>query len=81
MESTGDNTNKTVELISKGCVLDDGTSYDCIYSKYTASTDYYDSVKINSALKLKHSGTYTLSFYAKGTGSITSYLYPDAVYG
>lgn len=81
MESTGDNTNKTVELISKGCVLDDGTIYDCIYSKYTASTDYYDSVKINSALKLKHSGTYTLSFYAKGTGSITSYLYPDAVYG
>lgn len=81
IEPTGGNANKFAELISKGCVLDDGTSYDCIYSKYTASTDYYDSVKINSALKLKHSGTYTLSFYAKGTGFITSYLYPDAVYG
>ena len=81
MESTGGNTNKTVELISKGCVLDDGTIYDCVHSKYTATTDYYDSLKVMGFLSTKFGGTYTLSFYAKGSGQITSYLYPDAVYG
>jgi hypothetical protein len=62
-------------------VLDDGTIYDCVHSKYTATTDYYDSLKVMGFLSTKFGETYTLSFYAKGSGQITSYLYPDAVYG
>lgn len=81
IEPTGGNANKFAELISKGCVLDDGTIYDCVHSKYTATTDYYDSLKVMGFLSTKFGETYTLSFYAKGSGQITSYLYPDAVYG
>lgn len=72
---------KTVELVSNGCQLEDGTTYDSIHSVFKDTSGCWDSVKLDSSITLQANKTYTLSFYAKGTGYITSYLYPNAIMG
>lgn len=80
MDTVSDSTTQTVELISNGCELQDSTILDCIHATYTG-TSYFDAVQINGGVSLDDMQSYTLSFYAKGSGQINSYLYPNAVMG
>ena len=80
MNTVSDSTTQTIELTSNGCELQDGTTLDCIHATYTG-TSYFDAVRLNSGASLDSMQSYTLSFYAKGSGQISSYLYPNAVMG
>ncbi len=80
--NAGNGSTKTASVIENGCTLLDGTTYDCIHAKYTTDTDdCFDAVNLGSTIALELYQTYTLSFYAKGSGNLTSYLYPQAVMG
>lgn len=74
----GNGITEIASVISE--TLPDGSVYDCIHAKNT-SVNTFDAVSLDDAINLDVSQSYTLSFYAKGTGSITSYLYPYAVMG
>lgn len=47
--------------------------------KYSSDGDYVDVLGWNDKLTLEPNTWYTLSFYAKGSGQIKSFLYPNAV--
>ncbi len=79
--ATGNGTTEVASVIENGCTLKDGTSYDCIHAKYTGTGDYFDAVRLDNLIALDGHQTYTLSFYAKGSGTLISYLYPQAVMG
>lgn len=71
---------KEASVINEGCTLPDGSVYDCIHAKYTG-TDLFDAIRFTSGIYLTSRQSYTLSFYAKGSGTISSHLYPSAVMG
>lgn len=77
---SGNGSTEVASVINEGCTLPDGSVYDCIHAKYTG-TNLFDAVKRDSCISLDSIQSYTLSFYAKGAGTITSYLYPTAVMG
>ena len=74
--ATGNGTTEVASVIENGCTLKDGTSYDCIHAKYTGTGNYFDAVRLDNLIALDGHQTYTLSFYAKGSGTLISYLYP-----
>lgn len=80
MGDINDSATQTIELISNGCELQDGTILDCVHAKYTG-TNYFDAVKLDNGVSIESIQSYTLSLYAKGSGQIKSYLYPYAVMG
>lgn len=45
----------------------------------TANTGYVDIINWNNVLEPESNQTYTLSFWAKGSGKITTYFYPSVV--
>ena len=49
------------------------------YNKYTYVQGQYKDFAKNSAITPKPNQTYTLSFWAKGSGTINSYFYPSTV--
>lgn len=77
---SGNGSTEVASVINDGCTLPDGSVYDCIHAKYTG-TNLFDAVKRDSCISLDSMQSYTLSFYAKGSGAISSYLYPTAVMG
>ncbi len=77
---SGNGSTEVASVINDGCTLPDGSVYDCIHAKYTG-TNLFDAVKRDGCISLDSIQSYTLSFYAKGAGTITSYLYPTAVMG
>lgn len=77
---SGNGSTEVASVINDGCTLPDGSVYDCIHAKNTG-TNIFDAVTRDSCISLDSIQSYTLSFYAKGAGTITSYLYPTAVMG
>ena len=68
MLNSGNGSTETASVITNGCTLPDGSVYDCIHAKYTGSSNYFDAVRLNSNVSLDSLQTYTLSFYARGSG-------------
>lgn len=53
--------------------------FSVAYKDNSAGTTYSDVVYYTSAIDVEANTYYTLSFYAKGSGSLTSYFYPSNV--
>ena len=70
----------SVSVTTDGCTLLDGSTYDCIHADNATKDDSIHILNISNLL-LQNCINYTLSFYAKGSGQITSYLYPNACQG
>ena len=52
--------------------------FTVFYNKFTGGSSYED-FQYNSAIVPEPNTTYTLSFWAKGKGTISNYFYPDTV--
>lgn len=63
--------------LTAGGYVADGRSVDMVYGKASASDDK-DVIVLYGKLTLAPGESYTLSFWAKGSGSFQSYLFPDA---
>lgn len=50
-----------------------------LYKDNSSGSNYADMCAWNGKLEIVANEEYTLSFYAKGTGSFTSYLYPNCI--
>lgn len=68
------------EVIAAGYTTEAGESVDAVHYDNEDTADYTDVLYLN-ALALKRRSTYTLSFWAKGEGAVSSFLYPNACVG
>lgn len=80
----GDFTCDGIKLsnVSDGCYADtNGDALTTYYYDNTAGNTYHDMLYMNGVFTPESGCVYTLSFWAKGSGTIHSYLYSNAAQG